>query len=79
MAKKETFEIYEGFTKRKKKYIVFATNVPGPEAYEYCKKFFKCSVDHLVYSLGYLYKGELYLEDPDVPETRVVRIMYYVR
>ena len=79
MAKKAKFEIYEGFTKMKKKYIVFATNVPGLEAYEYGKKFFKCSAAHLVSPLGYLYKGELYLEDPDVPEARVVRVIYYVR
>ncbi len=79
MAKKAKFEIYEGFTKRKKKYIVFATNIPRQEAYKYCKKFFKCSADNLVFSLGYLYKGELYLEDPDVSESRAVRIVYYVR
>lgn len=84
MAKKAEFEIYEGFTKRKKKYIVadYAA-VRGKKAWhsfiEYSRKFFKCSLDHIKVHTGYVYEDELYFENPEKPGSRLVSVLTYVR
>jgi len=84
MAKKAKFEIYEGFTKRKKKYIVadYAA-VRDKKAWhsfiEYSRKFFKCSLDHITLQTGYVYEDELYLENPAIPGARLVTVLTYVR
>lgn len=76
---REEIEIYERLTGRKKKYIVFNINYPDSYAYDFAKKFFKCSQAHICYVMGFIYKGKLYWEDPEMPGTRVVSVMYYVR
>lgn len=72
-------EIYEGFGKRKKKYIVTKKDADYLTVISYCKKFFKCGEAHITFEPGYIYKGELYLEDPMKYGTKVVGVAYYVR
>ena len=60
------FEIYESLKGKKKKYIVCVTpsKVSVNELVNYAKQFFKCSEAHIALMPGWIYKGELYLEDP---------------
>ena len=83
MAKKAKFEIYEGFTKRKKKYIVTDIDLDSKafdDLLDFSKKFFKCSVPHLLYSEGYIWKGKLYLElTADIFGAKPVSVITYNR
>ena len=83
MAKKANFEIYEGFTKRKKKYIVSDLNISEKQFYEllvFSKRFFRCSSKHLQFGEGYIWKGELYLElSEDIFGAKPVNVITYVR
>lgn len=82
MAKKAKFEIYEGFTKRKKKYIVSDFNISEEQFYEllvFSKRFFRCSSAHLQFVDGYIWNGELYLENPARPGAKLVNVVTYVR
>lgn len=72
------FEIYKGFNKKQKTYIVTQVEADYDEVMKYCKKFFRCSESHVEFTVGYLYKGELYLEDPDEAKSRAVGVAYYV-
>lgn len=60
------FEIYEGLTSqnRVKKYIVTKIDADYDEVMKYCKR--------------YLYKGELYLDDPEKAGAKTVGVAYYV-
>lgn len=79
MAKKKiTFEIYEGFTKRKKKYVVTDIRADYADVIRFCKKLFKCSEKHIDFTSAFLYKGELYLDDPEKPGAKLVGVAYYV-
>lgn len=75
---KAKFEIYEGFTKRKKKYVVTDIHANYSEVMSFCKKLFKCSEEHVCNSSGYIYKGKLYLDDPEMPGAKRVGIAYYI-
>jgi len=79
MAKKAKFEIYEGFTKRKKKYVVTDIEADYITVIDYCKKLFKCSEAHIDFTCGYLWNGELYLDEPARPGAKIVGVAYYVR
>lgn len=79
MAKKVTFEIYEGFTSRKKKYVVTELKADYKTVIDYCKKLFKCSEAHIDFTCGYLWNGELYLDEPAKPGAKIVGVAYYVR
>lgn len=83
MAKKANYEIYEGFTKRKKKYIVSNININQKEfadLLDFCRKFFKCSIAHLQLCEGYIWNGELYLElTADIFGAKPVNVITYVR
>lgn len=79
MAKKATFEIYEGFTKRKKKYVVTEFRTDFGILTAYCKKLFKCSEAHIFATTGYLWNGELYLVNPARPGAKIVLVAYYVK
>lgn len=79
MAKKAKFEIYEGFTKRKKKYIVVNANLVGEEELSFCKKFFRCSDKHLYIAVGYILDKKLYLEDPGSKKAKDVFVVTYIR
>lgn len=75
----KSFEIYEGFTGRKKKFIVTGADAEYVKVIEYAKKFFKCSEAHITFEPGYLYRGQLYLADPMKYGTKKVGVAYYVR
>ena len=75
---KAKFEIYEGFTKRKKKYVVTDIHANYSEVMSFCKKLFKCSEEHVDYTCGFLYRGKLYLDDPEMPGAKLVGVAYYV-
>ena len=74
------FEIYEGLTSqnRIKKYIVTRIDADYFEVIAYAKRFFRCSEAHIDFTCGYLYKGELYLEDPEKTGAKEVGVAYYV-
>ena len=79
MAKKKvTFEIYEGFTGRHKKYVVTQLKADYDTVINYCKKLFKCSEKHIEFTSGYLWEGELWLVNPAKPGAKLVGVAYYV-
>ena len=78
--KNAKFEIYEGFTKRKKKYLVFTKTVKATdEIIEASKKFFKCSIGHLQFRLGYIVDDDLYFTLPPLLDWTQVLVVTYVR
>jgi len=72
------FEIYKGFNKKQKTYIVTQVEADYDEVMKYCKRFFRCSEAHIDFTCGYLYKGELYLDDPEKAGAKTVGVAYYV-
>ena len=83
MTKKAKFEIYEGFTKRKKKYIVSDINISEEQFYallKFGRRFFKCSASHLQFCEGYIWEGELYLDlFEGIFGAKPVNVITYVR
>lgn len=83
MAKKASFEIYEGFTKRKKKYLVFSGwRILTVNDIRECTRFFHCARQNLDARCGYIFNNELYLELPDYKTKRgakEVTVVTYVR
>lgn len=79
---KAKFEIYKGYNKRKKTYIVArindATIATATQLMNTAKKYFRCSEEHVKIWIGYLYKGELYLEDPQKSSAECVYVAWYV-
>lgn len=78
--KNAKFEIYEGLTWRKKKYLVFTKTVKATdEIIEAGKKFFKCSIGHLQFRLGYIVDDELYFTYPHLVGWKQVLVVTYVK
>ena len=78
--KNAKFEIYEGLTWRKKKYLVFTKTVKATDAIVAAsKKFFKCSIGHLQFSLGYVCGDNLYFGYPGKVGSTQVLIVTYVK
>lgn len=72
------FEIYESYTKRKKTYIVTPFEMDYWTAMNYFKKFFKASERHIEFISGWVYKDELYLDDPEIKGAKKVGVGFYV-
>lgn len=74
------FEIYEGLTSqnRVKKYIVTKIDADYFKVMAFAKRFFKCSEAHIDFTCAWIYKGELYLEDPEKTGAKEVGVAYYV-
>ncbi len=74
------FEIYEGLTRqnRVKKYIVTKIDADYFEVMAFAKRFFKCSEAHIDFTFAWIYKGELYLDDPEKTRAKKVGVAYYV-
>ena len=82
MAKKEvTFEIYEGEGRngKPKKYVVSEFSTKRSEVLKYCKRLFRCSDKHIKIRSGWIYKDELYLENPHIVRAHAVVVGCYVR
>lgn len=81
MKKGIKYEVYESFSKKRtsKKYLVTSIYEDYQDVMSFAKRFFKCSEAHIEFTCGYIYKDELYLEDPEIRGTRVVGVAYYVR
>ena len=77
--KKQQFEIYLSFSKRPKKYVVSELSTKRSEALKYCKRLFKCSEQHIDLRPGWIYKDELYLENPHKVGAQIVCVASYVR
>ena len=77
---KNKFEIYEGRTdmNRVKKYVVADAKADYVETVEFAKKLFKCSKAHITVEPAWLYKGMLYLDDPEKSGTKKVTVAYWV-
>ena len=77
---KNKFEIYEGRTEmnRVKKYVVADAKADYVETVEFAKKLFKCSEAHITVEPAWLYKGMLYLDDPEKSGTKKVTVAYWV-
>lgn len=58
-----SFEIFKSL-KGRKTFIVTRTKKAG-ELREYAKKHFRAGDSHIIIEFGYLYKGQLYFEDPE--------------
>ena len=81
MAKKATFEIYEGFDKRKKKYAILGEHCQKSDmtaAAKYMMKLNHCSIAHIQVTFGYIFKGQLYFIRPD-NKAKFVHVLTYVR
>lgn len=76
--KKTDYEIYLSFSKRPKKYVVTDFSKKRSEVLKYCKRLFKCSELHIDLRPGWIYKDELYLENPHIVGARVVVVGHYV-
>ena len=82
MTKKVTFEIYEGLTSRKKKFIVVPEKCPDHvwfEAFTYLTRLNHCSVNHLKVTTGYILNGQLYFDRPDNKKAKSVHVLTYIR
>lgn len=82
MAKKAKFEIYEGFTSRKKKYVVVPEKCPDQvrfDAFTYLTRLNHCSLNHICLTQGYILNGQLYFEKPDNKKVKPVHVLTYVR
>ena len=82
MAKKTLFEIYEGLGSRKKTYIVIPFNYTTEEldaAVKYLKILNHCSSQHLYLTVGYVWRNNLYFEDPAIPGAKDVAFLFYSR
>lgn len=81
MKKSLNYEIYESYSKKRttKKYIVTSINADYEEVMSFAKRFFHCSEAHIDFTIAYLYKGELYLDDPQLKGARSVGVAYFVR
>lgn len=77
--KKTDYEIYLSFSKRPKKYVVTEFGTRKPEVLKYCKRLFKCSDKHINIRPGWIYKDELYLENPNKVGAQIVVVGCYVR
>ena len=78
---KNEFEVYEGRTEknRVKKYLVTSAGASYVRTAEYARKFFKCSESHITVENGWIYKGELYLENPEKKTgCKMVTVAYWV-
>lgn len=85
MAKSSSFEIYESISGRKKKYIVtkidadYVTVIDyAKKLFKYAKKLFKCSEAHIDFTCAWIYKGKLYLDDPEKVGAKKVGVAYWV-
>lgn len=82
MAKKTLFEIYEGLGSRKKTFAVIPINYTVKEldaAAKHLKKLNHCSSYHIFVKCGYVWKDNLYFEDPAIPGAKDVAVLFYVR
>lgn len=75
------FEVYESYSKKRttKKYIVTSIDADYYEVMSFAKRFFHCSEAHIDFTCGYLYKGELYLDDPEIRGAKRIGVAYFVR
>lgn len=82
MAKKTLFEIYEGLGSRKKTFTVIPYQYKEEQldaAVNHLKRVNHCSSEHLYLTTGYIWKDELYLQNPAIPGARLVSVLYYIR
>ena len=70
------FELFRSFEGRKT-YIVGGACFSQSNSYG--RKFFKATAEHVKTVIGFLYRGELYLEDPEKKGTRAVWVSYWVK
>ena len=73
----EGFEIYEGFTGRHKKYVVAGKATARTEIIKFAKRFYKCGEARLEIVEGFLYDGQLYLDNPRKKGVRGVWVAFY--
>ena len=82
MAKKTLFEIYEGLGSRKKTFTVISYKYKEEQldaAVNHLKRVNHCSSEHLYLTTGYIWKDELYLQNPAIPGAKLVSVLYYIR
>ena len=77
--KKTDYEIYLSSSKRPKKYVIAEISADYADVISFCKKLFKCSKKHIDLSPGWIYKDELYLENPHIVRAHAVVVGCYVR
>lgn len=70
-------KIFKSLTGRKT-YLVFPSTTRLEDASAKSKKYFRCSREHLKQEIGYIYRGQLYLEDPERKGVRLVMVLHYV-
>lgn len=73
----EGFHIFEGFTGKRKKYLVTEKKTARDTIIKTGKRFFKCGEARLSICEGFLYNGELYLENPRKKGVRGVWVAFY--
>lgn len=63
------FEIFKAYQGRKS-YIVGGINAAHSE--DHARKYYKTTKEHIRTFIGFIYRGELYLQDPEKKGTRAV-------
>lgn len=74
---KTKYKVYKGLGKRKKTYLVFSTVAPITDIIELSKKYFHCSIDHLLLSYGSIRGRDKILYAVDINHRTNVRYVTY--
>lgn len=72
------FDIYKTEGGKPKTYIVTKVDEDYEKVIAFAKRYFHCSEKHIEFVSGWLYKGELYMEDPEKKSAKTVGVAYYV-
>lgn len=72
-----SFEIFKSL-KGRKTFIVTRTKKAG-ELREYARKYYRTGDAHIILEVGYLYKGQLYLEEPEKKGVKACLVASYQR
>ena len=75
----ENFQIFKSYKGRKTYIVTKNTKVSMSETFEAARKFFKTSPKNIAVVIGYVYKGELYLEDPNKKGTRACWVGFWMK
>ena len=74
-------EIFEGFTGKKKKYIVadrFVYKSNTDQIVDFAKKLYHCKAENVMVTSGWIYDGLLYLENPRKKGQQIVLVAYHI-
>lgn len=72
-------EIYKGFHKKEKTYVVATKKSEYPALVPYAARLLKVSKEHIYFTEGWLLDKQLYLDNPHNSKAKRVGVAFYVR